>query len=93
MKYFDNNGAIVDGGQNNGEAYTFEDHGMIEYVSSGHIVRIYKENDRSRRSQWRYANHYSVEIDEIDNEGPVYTSQREAREVATWRIKTGRIEF
>ena len=81
MKYFDNNGAIVEDDQN--ITFTFEDHGMIEYVNSGHIVRIFYER------QFRT---YSVEIDDIDTYGALYTSQREAREEAAYRIKNGRIE-
>ena len=89
MKYFDNNGAIVEDNRfDNGEAYTFAEHGMIEYVNRGHIVRIFANFDEGDERVL-----YSVEINEIDNEGPVYTSQREAREVATWRSKNGRIEF
>ena len=64
-------------------ALSFAKHGQIEYVSKGHLVQIFQ--DENEDDDGRY-NVYAVQVDDVDDEGFIYTSQREAREAAADRI-------
>ena len=68
--------------------YTFDDHGLIEYSVEGHTIRIFREWDE-KDEDFRAHYSYAAEIDDVDNEGHVYTSLRDAKEMALFRA-TGR---
>lgn len=62
--------------------YTFAEHGMVSYQLKGHGVDIYQDYNEDDGGYTVYA----VAIDGLDLEGYMYTSQREAREMAAYRV-------
>ena len=74
-----------------GNGITFATHGYIDYTINGHSVQIWQRyNDEDvleEGSYFRAYYSYSVQVDDVNHEGYIYSTQQEAREVAAHRSR------